>query len=88
MNTEVYGVIVFKSTHYTIQAENILREKDIGFKTIPTPREISLSCGLAILVTMDDLEIIKDMMYKGEINVLNLYKYIRDGKKNQYEKII
>lgn len=88
MNTEVYGVLVFKSTHHTIQAENMFKEKNLSFKTIPTPREISLSCGLAILVTLDDLEIIKDMMADSEISVLNVYKYIRSGRKNQYEKII
>jgi len=42
-----FYVIVFDSTHHAIQAEKRLKEK-FQIETIPTPREITASCGLSI----------------------------------------
>ncbi|MFA5577254.1 MAG: DUF3343 domain-containing protein [Tissierellaceae bacterium] len=88
MNTEVYGILVFKSTHYTIGAESVFRDKEISFKTIPTPREISLSCGLAIIFALDDLEKVKEAMDSNQIKLAGIYRYTRNGIQNKYEKII
>jgi len=88
MNKETYGVITFKSTHHTIQAEGALKELGITFKTIPTPREITLSCGLAILFALDDLDKIKKMVEDGKIDIANIHKYIKDGQHSSVEKIL
>ncbi|HEY8363275.1 MAG TPA: DUF3343 domain-containing protein [Tissierellaceae bacterium] len=88
MNKEVYGVITFMSTHHTIQAEGILKEKGITFKTIPTPREITRSCGLAILFTLDDLDKIKKMVDDGEIIIANIHKLVKEGPNSSVEKIL
>lgn len=42
-----FYVIVFESTHHAIKTENMLKTK-FRIETIPTPREISASCGLSI----------------------------------------
>ncbi|WZL73123.1 DUF3343 domain-containing protein [Clostridiaceae bacterium 35-E11] len=42
-----FYVIVFESTHHAIKTENMLKSK-FSIETIPTPREISASCGLSI----------------------------------------
>ena len=52
---EEYGLITFKSTQFALQGESIFKEEEIDFKTIPTPREVSHSCGLALLFAIDDL---------------------------------
>ncbi len=88
MNKEVYGVTTFQSTHHTIQAEGTFKEKGISFRTIPTPREITLSCGLAIIFALDDLDKVKKMVDDGEINIANIYKYIKEGNHSRVEKII
>ncbi len=88
MIKEVYGVATFNSTHHTIQAEGVFKEKSISFRTIPTPREITRSCGLAILFALDDLDKVKKMADDGEINIANIYKYTKEGHQNRAEKII
>ena len=87
MNTEIYGVLTFQSTHHTIQAEEVFKEKEIGYKIIPTPREITLSCGLAIVFDLHDLEDIKDMVENKDINIANVYRYIKSGTGNKAEKL-
>jgi len=59
MDIEKY-IITFKSTHYAIMSERKLR--DYKVEMIPTPREISASCGLSIMFEVEDFnEIIKEV---------------------------
>ncbi len=87
MNTETYGVLTFKSTNYTIQAEEVFKEEGLSYKIIPTPREITLSCGLAIVFSLDDKDKAIEMSKNGTINISNIYKYTKDGKVNHVEKL-
>ena len=89
MKEEKYAVVTFKSTHYTIQAEEVFKENNISFKTIPTPREITVSCGLSILFTLEDLPQTRELIDKGELIIDSLYKYTKGGNPGaQIEKII
>jgi len=87
MKKETYGVATFKSTHHTIQSEEKFKDRGISFKTIPTPREITVSCGLALIFILDDMDKVKEMVEKDEIPVDAIYKYTKDGKSNIAEKI-
>lgn len=89
MKEENYAVVTFKSTHYTIQAEEVFKENDISFKTIPTPREITVSCGLSILCTLEDAPRIRKLIDDGELTIDSLYKYTKGVNPGaQVEKII
>ncbi|WP_353097393.1 DUF3343 domain-containing protein [Tissierella praeacuta] len=88
MNKEIYGVATYKSTHHTIQAEGVFKEKEISFRTIPTPREITVSCGLAIIFPLDDLPKVEEMIKNNEINIDSIYKYTKNGSNSKAEKLI
>lgn len=88
MKEEIYGVITFKSTHHTIQAEGFLEDRGLDFKTIPTPREISKSCGLALLFDLRDLDMVKDVLEQDSITIDSVYKYIKNRENSRAEKII
>lgn len=88
MKKEEYGLITFKSTHYALQAEEVLKDNNLAFKTIPTPREVSHSCGLALLFMLEDLEAIRSYIEKGQINFDGVFKYIKENQKSSAEKII
>lgn len=90
MKEEIYGLITFKSTHHTIQAEGFLKDKGIDFKTIPTPREITKSCGLAILFDLDDMHLVEDVINEDIIKLDSVYKYTKSKsrKNNNAEKIL
>jgi len=82
-----FGVITFKSTHHAIKADSTFNRESIDFRTIPTPREITHSCGLAIKFNLEDMEKIKDVIQKNNIEINGIYKIMKDGIKNKVEKI-
>ncbi|NLL81781.1 MAG: DUF3343 domain-containing protein [Tissierellia bacterium] len=82
MKTEEYGILTFNSTHHAISAEKILKEHQLFIKTIPTPREITRSCGLSILFILEDLDKIRDLHLNNGLSIKAIHKYIIvDGHK-------
>lgn len=43
-----YGVVLFHTTSSVMRAEKILKEAGFKLKLIPTPREFSSDCGIAV----------------------------------------
>lgn len=74
-------VITFQSVNYTMQAEKAFEDANLKLKIIPTPREISSSCGLSILTDLDLLGDVKKLEEEG-MHVDAYWKYIEteDGK--------
>lgn len=85
---EEYGLTTFKSTQFALQAESVLKEEGLIFKTIPTPREVSHSCGLSLLFAIDDLEIIEGLIEEAKIDIDGLYKYTKENHRAKAEKIL
>lgn len=85
---EEYGLITFKSTQFALQGEDIFKEESITFKTIPTPREVSHSCGLSLLFAFDDVDLVKGLIERELLNIDNLYKYSKERHKGSAEKIL
>ncbi|ADG82203.1 hypothetical protein Tfer_0300 [Thermincola ferriacetica] len=55
-NLTEFCVITFPNTQSALQAEKILTEEGAEFVLIPTPREISASCGLAVKCSRSNSE--------------------------------
>lgn len=71
MKTDKRYVIAFDSTHHAIKAEKILKAEDLNIRVIPTPREISASCGLSIKFNEEDLnKIIEVFSVKIKENII------------------
>ncbi len=66
--------ITFPTTYYAIRAEKILSAEKYDFKMVPVPRSISSSCGTALKCTCEDLEIIKEMLIKENVECEKDYK--------------
>ena len=43
-----YGVVLFHSTAHAIRAERVLQRAGLKVKMIPTPRQLSSDCGMAL----------------------------------------
>ena len=63
---EKYLLLTFNSVNHTMQIEKELKDLEKKFKTIPTPREVSRSCGLAILLNPEELNVIKSLKNDGK----------------------
>lgn len=78
MTDEVFYVVSFDSTHHAIKGEKILLDMGLKVRTIPTPREISASCGLSIKFSGDILNEIKSGIENNSLLINGVYKIIRE----------
>jgi hypothetical protein len=54
-----YGVILFHTNSSVMRAEKLLKNAGYPIKLIPTPREFSSDCGVALRFDWSDCEQIK-----------------------------
>ncbi len=67
-------VITFNSTHHAIKGEKTLINGGVDVRTIPTPREISSSCGLSIKFFEKDINKIKIFLEDSDLDIQGIYK--------------
>lgn len=80
-------IISFESTNYAMQAESVLKGEKLGHQVIPTPREITLSCGLSIRTDIENKNKVFDLIDEGKIRVKTVYRIVGTGKDRVIEKI-
>lgn len=83
-----FYVIVFESTHYAILAEQFFKDKGYKFTIIPTPREITHSCGLSIRFSLDQLKGIKETIDEYNIAVKGIYKMQKIANEKIFNQIV
>lgn len=69
---ETYLLYTFKSPHMTIKSQKVL--EGLQTKIIPVLRELSESCGMALKVNREDLDVSLERMRASEIATWNLYR--------------
>lgn len=84
---EMY-IVAFNSTHHAIRTEKLLSENNIKVTTLPTPREISSSCGISVRFLKDDMEKVESIIESNEILYHGVYKIERlEGGKKEVTKL-
>ncbi len=84
---ETFYVISFDSTHHAIKAEKLFKEHNLNIRMMPTPREITASCGLSIRFEVGDLEEVEDIINQEELAVKGKYKMKREDGVRSAQKI-
>lgn len=84
---EEYYFISFESTNYAMQAESYLKAKNFNIIIIPTPREVSQSCGLSIKFNGGGVDLIKDLVSGGSVKAKGIYQLKKDNGARNVEKI-
>ena len=49
-----YGVVLFHSPSHALRAEKVLNGVGFEYKLIPTPRQLSSDCGIALRFRQED----------------------------------
>ena len=62
-------IILFRSTHDAIRAEQALIEKGYTPRVIPVPKKISPDCGIALLVEPDVFEEAKELLHNLGVHI-------------------
>ncbi|MBM7614685.1 DUF3343 domain-containing protein [Alkaliphilus hydrothermalis] len=87
MEHKDFCVIVFESTHFAIAAESLLKEKAYKIEIIPTPREITASCGLSIRFEAQLSNEVQREMKDGNIGIKGIYQMIKTEKGRGFKPI-
>lgn len=82
MNEKTFMFIAFDSTHKAIHLERLLM-RHFAIELIPTPREVTASCGLSLKYELDDHGAIMDFLADEDKSGLRLYQYYKDGKNSR-----
>lgn len=83
---EMY-IISFNSTHQAIKCDKIFGKSAIKYAVLPTPREISQSCGMSIKFEIENIDKVKDIMKQNEIEYKAIFKIFKQDGKKQVEEI-
>jgi len=68
-----YGVVIFHTTSAVMRAEKVLMNESLNIKLIPTPREISSDCGIALRFDWDKEQNVKKILDEANIETAGIY---------------
>lgn len=87
MNTEIFNLVTFDSTHNAIKAEEKLISSGIKVKIIPVPTEITSGCGLSIKISLNDFDESQKVLIENNIEVSGYYCIKKQGLSKEVKAI-
>ncbi len=63
------GLMTFHSSFHAVRAETLLLRGDIAVRLVPTPREISSNCGVALQIGYDEIPAALDIFTAERVEV-------------------
>ena len=67
-------VISFDSTNFAMMADKCLSEEHFEKMVIPTPRAISNSCGISLMIEEDSIEGAKKIIKYNNLTIKGIFK--------------
>jgi hypothetical protein len=68
------GVVLFHTTTSALRAEKVTKKAGLKVKLIPTPRELSSDCGIALRFELEDRETIEQVLtgagVEGDVHIV------------------
>jgi hypothetical protein len=78
--TEKHFVLLFHTTHETMHAESILKERRMRFKLVPRPRDIQDDCGLGLVIVKEDRSKVEAALVPEAVYIKAAFHIEKDGK--------
>ena len=69
-----YGVVLFYTTSSAMRAEKLLEKEGCRIKLVPTPREFSSDCGIALQFDWTQYEKVKSALNVAAVEVDSIHK--------------
>ena len=67
-----HGVVLFHTTSAALRAEKILVQAQLAVRLIPTPREFSSDCGIALRFVWDDAVRVKELLNNARVEIAGI----------------
>lgn len=81
-------IAVFGNRNHTMQFASYLKRLGIRCKTINTPRELTVSCGISIVFLERDLQRVRGLIYQLKLSsYVGMYLVLSDNVFTKYKKI-
>ncbi len=64
-----FGVVLFHTTSAALRAEKVAQQAGLPVKLIPTPREFSSDCGMALRFVWADADRMRQALEAGRVEV-------------------
>ena len=69
-----FGVVLFYTTSSVMRAEKILMKENLTVKLIPTPRDLSSDCGIALRFDWDHVDRVEDLLDTARVEFDAIYQ--------------
>ncbi|GFP32744.1 hypothetical protein HKBW3S42_01050 [Candidatus Hakubella thermalkaliphila] len=69
-----YGVILFHTTSSVMRAEKLLTKADHTVKLIPTPRQFSSDCGIALRFEWSQCEQVRSVLDAASVEIDSVHR--------------
>lgn len=84
---KLFYCLTFDSTHYAIKIEKRMKEASLKGVMIPTPREVSASCGLSLKFLEEGKEGMLSLLLEEDKERVSLYLIDRRTSEYKAEKM-
>jgi hypothetical protein len=71
MNTQ--GVVLFHTTSAALRAEKVVLKANIAGKLIPTPRQLSSDCGIALRFDWSRVDQVKGVLETARVEIAGIH---------------
>ncbi|HSJ56545.1 MAG TPA: DUF3343 domain-containing protein [Anaerolineae bacterium] len=68
-----YGVVLFHSTAHALRAEKVLQGAGVPTKMIPTPRQLSSDCGMALRFDPAERARVEETLREGNVPINGIH---------------
>ena len=69
-----YGVVLVHTTSAAMRSEKILLQAGVSVKLIPTPRQFSSDCGIAVRFAWEQAEPVKTLLDAARVGVSSVQR--------------
>ncbi len=87
ISSKNYCLFTFASTSQALKAEKVLKNSEAEFLVMPTLREISTSCGLAVKIAPEHLEDYYNLLLKDKVIIDGVFEVEKEGNKNHINRM-
>lgn len=81
-----YYLAVFDSTHYALKFEKVIKDNGFKINIMPVPREITASCGISARLETEEIEEIKVLAEKENLETAGYYHVEAQNGRKTYHK--
>jgi len=64
-----YGVVLVHTTSAAMRSEKILLQAGVSVKLIPTPRQFSSDCGIAVRFAWEQADLVRTLLSAARVDI-------------------